>query len=86
MAVGVQIAAARWREDLALAAAAVVEHALGGWSPPPLLTALSHRHVHCTARAGGSSACISPTVAPLEAPTNRMAAAGGGAVAGLQFS
>ena len=33
--VGVQIAAAPWREDLALAAAAVVERALGGWSAPP---------------------------------------------------
>jgi amidase len=31
--VGVQIAAAPWREDLALAAAAVVERALGGWRP-----------------------------------------------------
>jgi amidase len=34
--VGVQLAAAPWREDLALAAAAVVERALGGWAAPPL--------------------------------------------------
>ncbi len=37
MPVGVQIAAAPWREDLALAAAAIVERALGGWSAPPAL-------------------------------------------------
>jgi amidase len=37
MPIGVQIAAAPWREDLALAAAALVERELGGWSPPPLL-------------------------------------------------
>jgi len=36
MPIGVQVAAAPWREDLALAAAAVVERALGGWSPPPI--------------------------------------------------
>jgi amidase len=36
MPIGVQIAAAPWREDLALAAAAVVERALGGWSAPSL--------------------------------------------------
>jgi amidase len=39
MPVGVQIAAAPWREDLALAAAAVVERALGGWSAPSGLEA-----------------------------------------------
>ncbi|GIJ55773.1 amidase [Virgisporangium aurantiacum] len=32
--VGVQIAAAPWREDLALAAASIVERASGGWRPP----------------------------------------------------
>lgn len=32
--IGVQIAAAPWREDLALAAAATVERAMGGWSAP----------------------------------------------------
>jgi len=32
--VGVQIAAGPWREDLALAAASIVERALGGWRPP----------------------------------------------------
>jgi amidase len=36
MPTGVQIAAAPWREDLALAAAAIVERALGGWSAPSL--------------------------------------------------
>ena len=36
MPIGVQIAAAPWREDLALAAATVVERALGGWSPPQI--------------------------------------------------
>jgi len=34
MPIGIQIAAAPWREDLALAAAAIVERALGGWIPP----------------------------------------------------
>jgi len=34
MPIGVQIAAAPWREHLALAAAAIVERALGGWIPP----------------------------------------------------
>ncbi len=34
--IGVQLIAAPWREDVALAAAAVVEAALGGWRPPPL--------------------------------------------------
>ena len=34
--IGVQLIAAPWREDVALAAAAVVEAALGGWQPPPL--------------------------------------------------
>jgi amidase len=43
MPVGVQIAAAPWREDLALAAAAVVERALGGWSAPAGLEAPPRR-------------------------------------------
>jgi amidase len=34
MPIGVQIAAAPWREDVALAAAAIIERALGGWIPP----------------------------------------------------
>ena len=34
--IGVQIAARPWREDVALAVAAHVEKALGGWRPPPL--------------------------------------------------
>jgi amidase len=34
MPIGVQIASAPWREDLALAAAAIVERELGGWRPP----------------------------------------------------
>jgi amidase len=34
--IGVQLIAAPWREDVALAAAAVVEAALGGWRPPSL--------------------------------------------------
>ena len=34
--IGVQIAAPPWREDVALAAAAHLEEALGGWQPPPL--------------------------------------------------
>jgi amidase len=36
MPIGVQIAAAPWRDDLALAAAAIVERALGGWSAPSI--------------------------------------------------
>jgi amidase len=32
--VGVQLVAGPWRDHVALAAAAVVEHALGGWRPP----------------------------------------------------
>jgi amidase len=36
MPVEVQIAAAPCREDLALAAAAIIERALGGWSAPSL--------------------------------------------------
>jgi len=32
--IGVQIAAKPWREDLCLAAAAVLENAFGGWRPP----------------------------------------------------
>jgi amidase len=36
MPTGVQIAAAPWREDLALVAAAIVERALGGWSAPSI--------------------------------------------------
>ncbi len=34
--IGVQLVARPWREDLALAAAAVVEAASGGWQPPPI--------------------------------------------------
>jgi amidase len=34
MPIGVQVATAPWREDLALAAAAIVERALGGWCAP----------------------------------------------------
>ncbi|MDJ0867170.1 MAG: amidase [Myxococcota bacterium] len=33
--IGVQLVAAPWREDVALAAAAAVERALGGFEPPP---------------------------------------------------
>jgi len=41
MPIGVQIASAPWREDMALAAAAVIERELGGWSPPPIGTTAS---------------------------------------------
>jgi amidase len=34
--IGVQLVAQPWREDVALAAARVVEAASGGWQPPPL--------------------------------------------------
>jgi len=34
--IGVQLVAAPWREDIALAAARIVEEASGGWQPPPL--------------------------------------------------
>jgi amidase len=34
--IGVQVVALPWREDVALAAAARIETALGGWRPPPL--------------------------------------------------
>jgi amidase len=34
--IGVQLVARPWRDDVALAAAARVEEALGGWLPPPL--------------------------------------------------
>jgi amidase len=34
--IGVQVVARPWREDVALALAARVEEASGGWSPPPL--------------------------------------------------
>jgi amidase len=34
--IGVQLVARPWREDVALAAAGVVEAASGGWQPPPL--------------------------------------------------
>ena len=34
--IGVQLVAQAWREDVALAAASVVEAASGGWQPPPL--------------------------------------------------
>ena len=33
--VGVQIVANHWREDIALAVAARLEQAFGGWEPPP---------------------------------------------------
>ena len=36
MPIGVQVLAAPWREDIALAVAAALERALGGWQPPPL--------------------------------------------------
>ncbi len=32
--VGVQIAAKPWRDDVALAVAAVIEKGFGGWQPP----------------------------------------------------
>jgi amidase len=34
--IGVQLVASPWREDVALAGAAVVEAASGGWQPPPI--------------------------------------------------
>ena len=34
--IGVQVVAAPWREDVALAVAQRIEDALGGWQPPPL--------------------------------------------------
>jgi len=34
--IGVQVIAQPWRDDVALAAAMVIEKALGGWQPPPL--------------------------------------------------
>ena len=34
--IGVQLVAHPWREDVALAAARIVESATGGWQPPPL--------------------------------------------------
>ena len=34
--IGVQLVAKPWREDVALAAARIVEAATGGWQPPPL--------------------------------------------------
>lgn len=34
--IGVQVLARPWREDVALAAAQILETALGGWQPPPL--------------------------------------------------
>ncbi|MBU6333553.1 MAG: amidase [Chloroflexi bacterium] len=37
--IGVQVVAARWRDDLAVAAAAVIEAAGGGWCDPPLRSA-----------------------------------------------
>ena len=36
MPLGVQVLAAPWREDIALAVAAALERAFGGWKPPPL--------------------------------------------------
>jgi amidase len=32
--IGVQVVAGPWRDDVALAAAQVIEHSLGGWHPP----------------------------------------------------
>jgi amidase len=37
--VGVQIAAAPWREDIALAVASAIEQISGGWQPPALISA-----------------------------------------------
>jgi amidase len=34
--IGVQLVAGPWREDVALAAARIVESASGGWQPPPM--------------------------------------------------
>ena len=34
--IGVQLISRPWREDVALAAAGIVEAASGGWQPPPL--------------------------------------------------
>ena len=34
--IGVQVTAAPWRDDIALAGARCVEKALGGWRPPPI--------------------------------------------------
>lgn len=34
--IGVQVVARPWREDVALAAAKVIEGTLGGWQPPPI--------------------------------------------------
>ena len=34
--IGVQLVARPWREEVALAAARVVEDASGGWRPPPI--------------------------------------------------
>ena len=36
--IGVQLVAPAWREDLSLAAARIVEKALGGWKPAPLFS------------------------------------------------
>jgi amidase len=36
LAIGVQIVARPWREDVALAIAATIEKALGGYQRPPL--------------------------------------------------
>ncbi len=36
MPIGVQVVARPWREDVALAAANLLEQTLGGWQPPPL--------------------------------------------------
>jgi amidase len=36
MPIGVQVVARPWREDVALAAAHLLEQTLGGWQPPPL--------------------------------------------------
>jgi amidase len=36
MPIGVQVVARPWRDDVALAVAAAIERARGGWQPPPL--------------------------------------------------
>lgn len=34
MPIGVQVVARPWRDDVALAVAAIIEDAMGGWQPP----------------------------------------------------
>jgi amidase len=36
MPIGVQVVARPWRDDVALAVAAIIEDAMGGWQPPDL--------------------------------------------------